>query len=222
MMASNQLEKWAQQFEPDDPYYEYYMEDGKEKRRKREVPPGLSKHDEKILRKLKKRAHTLDKGFNMCGLRFGWTFIIGLIPIAGDVTDALLSHHLIVKKAQKIEDIPPELIRHMIANNAFSLSVGLIPLVGDICVATFKTNSRNANLVENFLRERGQQNLQNNGGVPPQKHESKSPWKSLFGTFSARHPDSSSQTPYASGSSYTSGAPASASHAQQAPPPPPR
>jgi len=121
----------------------------------------------------------------------------------------------------------------MIANNAFSLSVGLIPLVGDICVATFKTNSRNANLVENctsmillihksVLRERGQQNLQNNGGVPPQKHESKSPWKSLFGTFSARHPDSSSQTPYASGSSYTSGAPASASHAQQAPPPPPR
>ena len=70
----------------------------------REVPPGLSKHDEKILRKLKKRAHTLDKGFNMCGLRFGWTFIIGLIPIAGDVTDALLSHHLIVKKAQKIEE----------------------------------------------------------------------------------------------------------------------
>ena len=59
----------------------------------------------------------------------------------------------------------------MIANNAFSLSVGLIPLVGDICVATFKTNSRNANLVENctsmillihksVLRERGQQNLQ--------------------------------------------------------------
>jgi len=40
----------------------------------------------------------------MCGLRFGWTFIIGLIPIAGDVTDALLSHHLIVKKAQKIEE----------------------------------------------------------------------------------------------------------------------
>ena len=70
----------------------------------REVPPGLSKHDEKILRKLKKRAHTLDNGFNMCGLRFGWTFIIGLIPIAGDVTDALLSHHLIVKKAQKIEE----------------------------------------------------------------------------------------------------------------------
>lgn len=69
----------------------------------RPMPPGLSKKEEKILLKIKKRAHHLDKGFKLCGMRFGWTFIIGLVPFAGDVVDALLSHSLIVKKAQQID-----------------------------------------------------------------------------------------------------------------------
>jgi hypothetical protein len=43
----------------------------------REIPPGLSKRDVKILKSVKRRAHYLDKGFSMCGMRFGWTFIIG-------------------------------------------------------------------------------------------------------------------------------------------------
>ena len=55
------------------------------------------------MRKVRSRAHYLDKGFNLCGLRFGWTFIIGLIPVAGDLTDAFLNHQLVVKKAQQIE-----------------------------------------------------------------------------------------------------------------------
>jgi hypothetical protein len=47
------------------------------KRLQREVPPGLSARDAKILKSVNKRAHYLDKGFSICGLRFGWTFIIG-------------------------------------------------------------------------------------------------------------------------------------------------
>lgn len=70
----------------------------------RQIPPGLTKSEEKILHKIKKRAHVLDKGFKMCGMRFGWTFVIGLIPVVGDVTDFLLSHNLVVKKAEQIEE----------------------------------------------------------------------------------------------------------------------
>lgn len=44
----------------------------------RELPPGLSARDAKILKSVKRRAHYLDKGFNLCGMRFGWTFIIGM------------------------------------------------------------------------------------------------------------------------------------------------
>ena len=43
-----------------------------------ETPPGLSKRDVKVLRSVQRRAHYLDKGFSLCGLRFGWTFIIGV------------------------------------------------------------------------------------------------------------------------------------------------
>lgn len=47
----------------------------------RELPPGLSQRDEKILMKVKKRARRLDKSFSMCGVRFGWTFLIGKNPL---------------------------------------------------------------------------------------------------------------------------------------------
>jgi hypothetical protein len=33
----------------------------------RGMPAGLSKRDEKALRKIRKRAHYLDKGMNLCG-----------------------------------------------------------------------------------------------------------------------------------------------------------
>jgi hypothetical protein len=70
--------------EPQDPLYEHTTDArGKKKRVRRQLPPGLSKRDRDILAKIKKRAHYLDKGINLCGLRVGWTFWIGLIPGAG-------------------------------------------------------------------------------------------------------------------------------------------
>ena len=42
---------------------------------------GISEHDGKILTKVKKRAHHLDMGlFNICGIRFGWSNVVGIIP----------------------------------------------------------------------------------------------------------------------------------------------
>ncbi|KAL4401390.1 hypothetical protein ACI68E_001029 [Malassezia pachydermatis] len=154
--AGKRFEEFAGRFEPQDPYYEYYMENGQKKRRRRQVPPGLTKQEEKILRKIKRRAHYLDKGFRVCGLRFGWTFLIGLIPFVGDAVDALLSYNLIVKKAKQIDDIPKELVNRMVANNVVSAGVGMIPLVGDVILASYKTNSRNANLLEDYLRKRAE------------------------------------------------------------------
>lgn len=45
-----------------------------------DVPPGLSERDTTVLRTVKRRANVLDKSFNLCGARFGWTFIIGTYP----------------------------------------------------------------------------------------------------------------------------------------------
>ncbi|KAJ7826235.1 hypothetical protein B0H14DRAFT_2817886, partial [Mycena olivaceomarginata] len=47
----------------------------------------------------------------------------------------------------------------MLSNNATSALMGLIPFAGDVALATFKTNSRNGALLEEFLRIRGEEFL---------------------------------------------------------------
>ncbi|KAJ4479313.1 hypothetical protein J3R30DRAFT_3477487 [Lentinula aciculospora] len=151
------FERHLQQYAPADPMYESYTDaKGKERRRRRAIPPGLSSRDAKILKSVQRRAHYLDKGFSLCGLRFGWTFIIGIIPGAGDVADAALNYLLVVRKARQV-DIPSWLLRRMLVNNAVSAAVGLIPVAGDVVLAAFKANSRNAALLEEFLRIRGEE-----------------------------------------------------------------
>jgi hypothetical protein len=146
----------------------------------RELPPGLSKRDEKILRSVRRRAHYLDKGFKVGPFRFGWTFWIGefevstllsrrlseprfdlttgLVPFAGDIADASLNYFLVVRKARQAE-IPGWLLQKMLRNNLVSVAAGLIPVAGDVILATFKANSRNAFLLEEYLRIRGEEEL---------------------------------------------------------------
>ncbi|KAF5342068.1 hypothetical protein D9611_001577 [Ephemerocybe angulata] len=153
------FEQHLESYAPADPLYENYTDDrGRQKRRKRELPPGLSARDAAILRSVKKRAHYLDKGFSLCGMRFGWTFFISLIPIVGDITDATLNYYLVVRKARKA-DLPPWLLSRMMLNNAISLAVSFVPFAGDLVLAMFKANSRNAALLEEFLRIRGEEYL---------------------------------------------------------------
>ncbi|KAI8980160.1 hypothetical protein BD414DRAFT_493831 [Trametes punicea] len=153
------FERNLEQYQPADPLYETYVDKkGRQRRRRRPIPPGLSTRDAKILKSVQRRAHYLDKGFSLCGLRFGWTFIIGIIPGAGDVADATLNYLLVVRKAKQAE-IPDWLLRRMLLNNAVSAAVGFVPFVGDVVLAMFKANSRNAALLEEFLRIRGEEFL---------------------------------------------------------------
>jgi len=139
-------------------YEEYTDKKGKKKKRRREVPPGLSARDVKILKSVQRRAHYLDKGFKICGMRFGWTFVVGLIPGLGDVADILFNYVLVLRKSRQAE-LPFWLIRQMLVNNAISAGVGLVPFAGDVVLAAWKANSRNANLLEEFLRIRGNEYL---------------------------------------------------------------
>jgi hypothetical protein len=68
-------------YEPQDPQYETYTDTttGKVRRRKRDIPLGLSARDAAILKKVRKRARRLDKGFNLCGFRFGYTSVPSLL-----------------------------------------------------------------------------------------------------------------------------------------------
>ncbi|RDX57329.1 hypothetical protein OH76DRAFT_1395122 [Lentinus brumalis] len=153
------FERNLKDYAPQDPLYETYTDKkGRQRRRKRETPPGLSARDAKILKSVQRRAHYLDKGFHMCGMRFGWTFLIGIIPGAGDAADAALNYLLVVRKAKQAE-IPGWLLRQMLLNNAISAVVGFVPFIGDVVLAMYKANSRNAALLEEFLRIRGEEYL---------------------------------------------------------------
>lgn len=139
------------------------------------MPDGLTPDEERILKKVIRRAHYLDKGFTICGVRFGWTFIIGIVPGAGDAVDAYLNYTLVVKKAKEIDGIPDSLIKQMMFNNAVSIGIGLVPVVGDFALAAWKTNWRNANLLEkcafsscrHLTADLEQRAVQRRGGMAP-------------------------------------------------------
>ncbi|KAM0751636.1 hypothetical protein T439DRAFT_324827 [Meredithblackwellia eburnea MCA 4105] len=150
-VARGTISRHAAAIEPQDPHRETYIDNkGRTRSRRRKMPKGLSKRDERILRSVRRRAHYLDKGFSICGFRFGWTAIFGIIPLAGDITAFLLSYYLVLRKCRQA-DLPLVLSQRMAFNQAVSVGAGMIPLVGDIILAAWKANSRNAALLEEFL-----------------------------------------------------------------------
>ena len=55
---------------------------GKVKKQKRRLPDGLSENDQTVLKKIRRRAYRLDMSlFNCCGIRFGWSSVVGIVPV---------------------------------------------------------------------------------------------------------------------------------------------
>jgi len=55
---------------------------GKTKKVHKQVPAYIPDHDAVILAKMRKRAYKLDMAlFTIAGIRFGWSSVIGLIPL---------------------------------------------------------------------------------------------------------------------------------------------
>ncbi|AOA63510.1 hypothetical protein PP7435_CHR3-0874 [Komagataella phaffii CBS 7435] len=141
----------------EDPYNEpipdselkFYQRKGA--KRKRPIPKFLSKHDQKVLKQVRNKAYCLDLVFNLCGFRFGWSAIVQLIPVIGDVISLMLGLRLI-RAAQKIEGgLPQVLVSQMTMNSIFDFAIGLIPFVGDIINIAYKANSRNFMILEKHL-----------------------------------------------------------------------
>lgn len=170
-------ESRANNFGKEDPYFETVPAtrlDGrpskKGKKRRKALPPGISEHDAKVLTKVKRRAYRLDMSlFNCCGIRFGWSSVIGILPVAGDAIDAFMAM-MVLRTCQQVEGGLPNAIKaKMLFNIVLDFGVGLVPIIGDIADALFRANTRNAVVLEKFLREKGAQNLKIHNGqrTPP-------------------------------------------------------
>lgn len=138
-----------------DPYYEMIPDPkraGKMKKVKKQIPSYIPEHDANILAACRKRAYKLDLClFNLFGLRFGWSSVIGLIPAAGDVIDMLFAL-MLMRKMMKVEGGLPNAIKlKMLINLIMDFVVGLVPFIGDLADAALKCNSRNVRTLEQHL-----------------------------------------------------------------------
>lgn len=128
----------------------------KHKEVERGLPEELSQNDQKILKKVRRKAYRWDQGFRICcsRFRFGWSAIIGLIPVVGDVIEILISLSLI-NAAAKIDGGLPHMLRaRMMSNIMMDFAIGFIPLLGDVGDVFFRANTRNAWLLDAYLSEK--------------------------------------------------------------------
>jgi len=138
------------------------------KKRKKALPPGLTPQEEKILNKVKKRAYRLDLClFSLCGLKFGWSSVIGLIPAIGDFADMFLALMVFRTCCQVEPPLKASTRTKMQMNIAIDFLIGLVPFLGDLADAAFKCNTKNAVLLEDELRERGKKRLRQSGQPIP-------------------------------------------------------
>lgn len=153
---------------PEDPYFETVpatrLGIKTTKKRKRALPPGLTPQEEKILNKAKKRAYRLDLClFSLCGIRFGWSSVIGLIPAIGDVADTLLALIVFRTICQVEPPLKASTKAKMQMNIVIDFVIGLVPFIGDLADAAYKVNTKNVILLEEELRERGYQRIRQSG-----------------------------------------------------------
>jgi len=154
----------------DDPYFESvptkklstFSGKPKMKKRKKALPPGLSEEDQQTLVKVKRRAYRLDMALGtFCGIKIGWGSVIGIFPGIGDVIDTLLAI-MVIRTAAEV-GLPKSVMLHMLFNVAFDFVIGLVPFIGDLADMAYKANTRNALILENYLRQRGRENLRKSG-----------------------------------------------------------
>ena len=86
------------------------------------------------------------------------------VPVASPTSRTHARHPPRPPLARAARRIPGWLLRQMLLNNAVSAAVGLVPFVGDVVLAMYKANSRNAALLEEFLRIRGEEFLKMQAG----------------------------------------------------------
>lgn len=97
----------------------------------------------------------LDEAFRIPGtnIRFGWDPIVGIVPWAGDLLTALFACGIIVQAHHM--RVPKVVQVRMLMNVAIDLVIGVVPVVGDVADAFWKSNTKNFALLERHAGSRG-------------------------------------------------------------------
>ncbi|KAL8783909.1 MAG: hypothetical protein Q9213_004327 [Squamulea squamosa] len=146
-----------------DPYF-VTREDGKiTKHKRKDVPDGISPNDAKVLLAVRRRAYRLDNSINLCGIRFGLSSVVGLIPALGDFIDVFFALMVYINCCKVGLDASTK--SKMMMNIVLDFALGLTPVLGDVADALFKANTRNLIELEKYLIKKGKRNLLNGGSA---------------------------------------------------------
>jgi len=101
-------------------------------------------------------AELLDQRFTIPGtsIRIGLDPIIGLIPRVGDTLANLAGSAILLVGAQF--HLPKVVLLRMALNVALNTLIGAIPVVGDLFSIWFRSNVRNARLLELYATQHSQ------------------------------------------------------------------
>jgi hypothetical protein len=94
----------------------------------------------------------LDAQFSIAGVRFGWDALIGLVPVAGDITTGLLALYPVYLAGR--HGLGGWTIARMLGNVGLDLLVGAVPVLGDVFDVAFKANRRNLSLFRKAVERR--------------------------------------------------------------------
>ncbi len=99
---------------------------------------------------LRQFARLLDAAVRVPGtnIRFGLDAVLGLIPGAGDVAGGVLSTFIILQAAKL--GAPRSVLARMVMNVAVDSIVGAVPVLGDLFDVGWRSNTRNAELLERY------------------------------------------------------------------------
>lgn len=114
------------------------------------IQPSLGKRG---LREIEFLAKLMDSRFRVPGtdIRFGLDAIIGLIPVAGDLSSLAVSGYMLFILAKN--GASGFLLARMILNVLIDTVVGMVPFLGDLFDVAFKANIRNLRLMQEHYVE---------------------------------------------------------------------
>lgn len=107
-----------------------------------------SQNHQRLLKSARSWANWSDSAFSLFGIRFGWDFIIGLIPGLGDVISVLISMRLLI--VARALGAPLRLQLRILVNLLLDFFVGLVPIIGDVLDVFFRANQMNLLLLEKW------------------------------------------------------------------------
>ncbi len=114
------------------------------------------------LKNLERFANFMEDRFRIpvLNVRVGWDFVIGLIPVAGDLLTMLASLYILVGAYH--HRVRKRTIARMLVNVLADFLIGAVPILGDILDASFRSNKKNVRLLLDALKsQQNQANLHN-------------------------------------------------------------